>query len=207
MIFRILAKNVANINKAAVCLSRLTFCQKNVLERMNSTLADFQGKNRRISSGKCVQEISEGTNFAKSVIRTIFWPWERKFQTFPKVPSRAVITAIYVSKGWFLGKKLEVYSSLFFSNTVQNFLAFMRRIFCRIINYAFYSPKGSFWEKLVFEVWASHSRISSVNKCPFIAQNFSVGLSNLNPKWPDHPISEKNLLEYLSISLFSDCEQ
>ena len=63
----------------------------------------------------------------------------------PKVPSRAVSTAFYVSKGWILGKKfLEVYSSLIFSDTAQNFLDFMIKVFCRIINYAFYSPKWSF---------------------------------------------------------------
>ena len=69
----------------------------------------------------------------------------------------------------------------------------MRRVFARIINYAFYSPKGSFWEKSLFEICAAHSRISSDNKWGFIAQNFSVGLSNLNPKCPDHPPSEKKL--------------
>ena len=109
-----------------------------------------------------------------------------------KVPSRAVKTAFCVSKGWILGKKtLEVYSSLIFSDTAQNFLDSMRKVFCRIINYAFYSPKGSFWEKFLFEICASRSRNSSDNRCGFIAQNFLVGLSNLYPKCPDHPISEK----------------
>ena len=84
MIFRILEKNVAITTKAAFYLSGLTFCQKNVLERMNSTLAVFQGKHLRLPAGKCIEEISEGTNFAKSVIRIIFWLWERKFQSFPQ---------------------------------------------------------------------------------------------------------------------------
>ena len=78
----------------------------------------------------------------------------------------------------------------------------MRRVFCRIVSNAFYSHKGIFWAKFLFEICASHSRIWSDNRCGFIAQNFSVGLSNLYPKCPDHPTSEKNLLEYLSISLF-----
>ena len=121
----------------------------------------------------------------------------------PKVPSRAVTTAFYISKGWILGKKiLEVYSSLIFSDTAQNFLDFMRRVFCRIVSNAFYSHNGSFWAKFLFEICASHSMIWSDNRCGFIAQNFSVGLSNLYPKCPDHPTSEKNLLEYLSISFF-----
>ena len=93
-----------------------------------------------------------------------------------KVPSKAVRTAFYVSKGWILGKKLEVYSSLIFSDTAQIFLDFMRKVFCRIINYAFYSPKGSFWEKFLFEICASHSRISSYNRWEPVAQNCLVGL-------------------------------
>ena len=210
MIFRILAKNFANITKAAFYLSRQTFCQKNVLEKNISTLADFWGKNLRISAAKSLEEIPEGTNFAKKKGNSNhFLTLGEKVSNFsPKVPSSAVKTAFNVSKGWILGKKtLEVYSSLIFSDTAQNFLDFMRRVFCRIVNYAFYSPKGSFWEKFLFENCASHWRISSDNKCGFLAQNFSVGLSNLNPKCPDHPFSEKNLLEYLSFSLFLDCEQ
>ena len=77
---------------------------------------------------------------------------------------------------------LKIYSSPIFSDTVQKFLDITRRVFCRIINYAFYSTKGSFWEIFLVEICAPHSRISSDHRCRFIAQNFSVGLSNLNPK-------------------------
>ena len=77
-------KNVANITKAAFYLSRLTFCQKNVLEKKNSTFAVFQGKILRISAGKCQEKISEGTNFAKEVIRIIYWPWRESSKLFPK---------------------------------------------------------------------------------------------------------------------------
>ena len=101
----------------------------------------------------------------------------------PKVPNRAVRTAFYVTRGWILWKKfLEVYSSLIFSDTEQIFSDFMRRVLCRIINYAFYAPKGSFWEIFLVKICAPHSRISSDHRCRFIAQNFLVGLSNLNPK-------------------------
>ena len=62
------------------------------------------------------------------------------------------------------------------------FSDFMRRVLCRIINYAFYAPKGSFWEIFLVEICAPHSGISSDNRCRFIARNFSVGVSNLNPK-------------------------
>ena len=210
MIFRILAKNVADITKAAFYLSRLTFCQKNVLEKNKSTLALFQGKNLRVSPEKCLEKKFWGNKFWKKKGNSNhFLTLGEKVSNFsPKVPSRAIRTAFYVSKDWILGKNfLEVYSSLIFSDTAQNFLDFMRKFFCRIINYAIHWPKWSFWEKFPFELCTSHSRISSDNRCGFIAQNFLVGLSNLNPNCPDHIFSEKNLLQYLSISLFLDCEQ
>ena len=116
---------------------------------MNSTLADFQGKNLRISSGKCVQEISEGTNFAKRVIRIIFWPWERKFQIFPKVPSRAVIMAIYVSKGWILGKKFWKYTVLCFSRTPRKtFWTLCDEFFAGLSIMHFTRPQGVFGRNL-----------------------------------------------------------
>ena len=51
---------------------------------MNSTFADFQGKNLRLSAEKGLEEISEGTTFAKRVIRILFWLWDGKFQIFPQ---------------------------------------------------------------------------------------------------------------------------
>ena len=51
---------------------------------MNSTFAVFQGKNLRLSTGKCLEDISERTNFAKRVIRILFWLWDGKFQNFPQ---------------------------------------------------------------------------------------------------------------------------
>ena len=105
MIFGILAEDAANITKAAFYLSKLTFCQKNVLQRMNSTLADFKGKNF-FSAGKCLEEISEGTNCAKKGKSNHLLTLGEKVSNFsPKVPSRAVRTDFYVSKGWILGKK------------------------------------------------------------------------------------------------------
>ena len=145
----------------------------------------FSGKKSQNFVGKLWRRNFWGNKFCKKCNSNQFLTLGEEVSNFsPKVPSRAVRKAFYVIRGWILGKKLlEVYSSLFFSDTVQNFLDFMRRIFCRIINYAFYSPKGSFWEKLVFEICASHSRISCDNRCGFFAQNFPVGLSNLNPKF------------------------
>ena len=173
MIFRILAKNVAKITKAAFYMSRLTFCQKTFLEKKKSTLAVFQGKNLRISAGKCLEEISEGTISAKKGISNHLLSLGEKVSNFsPKVLIRAVRTAFNVSKGWILGKKLEVYSSLIFSDTAQYFWDFMPRVFCRIINYSFYSTKGSFWEKFLFEICASHSRISSGNWWAFLQKTF-----------------------------------
>ena len=82
LIFRILAKKVANITKAAFYLSRLRFCQKNVSEKKKSTFSDFQGKN---FGGRLSKKNFWGNKFCmKKVIRIIYWLCERKFQTFPK---------------------------------------------------------------------------------------------------------------------------
>ena len=120
----------------------------------------------------CGVSVNKSQNFVRKVWRRNFWGNKfckkgnsnhfltlgKKVSNFsPKIARRAVITALYVSKGQILWKKnLEVYSSLFFSDTAQNFLDFMRRVFCRFIKYAFYSPKGSFWEKFLFEICAWH---------------------------------------------------
>ena len=58
MIFKILAENVAKNTKAAFYLSRITFWQKKFLEKKNSTLAVFRGKNLRISARKCLEEVA-----------------------------------------------------------------------------------------------------------------------------------------------------
>ena len=123
MIFGIVEKNFANITKAAFYLSRLTFCQKNVLERKNSTLADFQDKHLRLPAGKCMEENSEETNFAKNVNSNHFLTLGKKVSNFsPKIPSRALITAFYVSKGRILGKKVWKYTVLCFSRTPRKTL-------------------------------------------------------------------------------------
>ena len=145
----------------------------------------------------------------KKVIRIIYWLWERKLQTFhQKFPEELSERHFTYPKDEFYEKKIWKYIVLWLSRTPRKtFLDFIRRVFRRIVIDAFYSPKGSFREKFLFEICASHWRISSDNRCGFIAQNFSIGLSNLNPKCPDHPFSEKNLLDFLAISLFLDCEQ
>ena len=144
----------------------------------------------------------------KNVIRIIYWLWERKFQTFSKSSQQSCQNGILRIQRLSSGKKFsEVYSSLIFSDTAQNFWTLCDEFFAGLSIMHFTHPKGVFWEKFLFEICAWHSRISSDNRCGFMAENFSVELSNLNPKCPDHPFSEKNLLEYLSISLFLDCEQ
>ena len=123
MIFRILAKNVANITKAAFYVSRITVCHNNDLVKKNSTVSEYQGKNLRISAGKSLEEISEGTNCAKKGKSNHLLTLGEKVSNFsPKVPSRAVRTDFYVSKGWILGKK---FGSIQFSH----FLAHREKIF------------------------------------------------------------------------------
>ena len=145
MIFRILAKNVAHITKAAFYLSRVTFCQKNVLEKKNSTLADFQGKNLRISAGKCLEEISEGTNSAKKGNSNHSLSLGEKASNFSsKVPSKAVRTAFYVSKGWISGTKWK-YTVLWFSRTpCKSFWTLCEEFFAGLSIMHFTSPKGVF---------------------------------------------------------------
>ena len=67
---------------------------KNVLEKKNSTLEDFQGKNLEISAEKCLQKNSEGTKFAKKGNSNHLLTSGEKVSNFsPKIPSRAVRTA------------------------------------------------------------------------------------------------------------------
>ena len=107
MIFRILAKNVANITKAAFYVSRITVCHNNDLVKKNSTVSEYQGKNLRISAGKSLEEISEGTNCAKKGKSNHLLTLGEKISNFShKFPSRALKTAFNVSRGWILGKKL-----------------------------------------------------------------------------------------------------
>ena len=151
MIFRILAKNVTNITKAAIYRSRLTFFQKNALEKKNSTVSDFQGKISEFPRKSVLKDFLREQSLHKKGISNQFLEVGREsFKLFPpKIPSRAVRTAFYVTRGWILGKNLlELYSSLIFSDTEQTFSDFMRRVFCRIISYAFYAPKGSFSKNL-----------------------------------------------------------
>ena len=86
-----------------------------------------------------------GNKLCKKGNSNLFLTLGEKVSNFsPKFPSRAVSTASYVSKGWILGKKFWKNTVLWSSRTPRNFLDFMRKVFCRIINYAFYSPKWSF---------------------------------------------------------------
>ena len=153
MIFRILTKTVANITKAAFYLSSLTFCQKNVLEKKISTLAVFRGKNLRMSAGKCLEESSEGTNFAKKGNSNHLLTLGEKVSNFsPKVPSRAIRTAFYVSKEWILGKKiLEVYSSLIFSDTAQNLFGLFAKSFLQDYHLCIILTQGEFLSEIF--VW------------------------------------------------------
>ena len=54
----------------------------------------------------------------------------------------------------------------------------------------FFSYQKKIWKGLLFGIWASHSRISSDNRCGFTAENFLVGLSKLNPTCPQNPVGD-----------------
>ena len=119
LIFRILAKNVANITKAAFYVSILTNCHNNVLVKKNSNVSDYQGKNLRFLVRNCwhdwqtfflsvQRKILRKQNLHKRVNHNHFLTLGHKvWNLYLKPPSRAVRTAFYVSRGWFPGFFLE----------------------------------------------------------------------------------------------------
>ena len=63
----------------------------------------------------------------------------------PKVPSRAVRTAFYVSKGWILGKKIWKYTVLWFSRTPRKiFWTLCEEFFAGLSIMHSTRPKGVF---------------------------------------------------------------
>ena len=104
----------------------------------------FSGKKSQNFGGKVSWRNFWGNKFCKKCNSNIYWFWERKFQTFLKSSQQSCQHGILRLRRMNSRKKMEVNSSLIFSDTAQTFLDFMRRVFRRIINYAFYAPKGSF---------------------------------------------------------------
>ena len=211
MIFRILAKNFANITKAAFYLSRQTFCQKKFLEKNISTLADFWGKNLRISAAKSLEEIPEGTTFAKKGNSNHFLTLGEKVSKFsPKVPSSAVKTAFNVSGWWNPGKKmfLEVQNSPIFSDFQTNFSDCKRWVSSRMSIYAFRLPKRRFWKGLLFGIWASQSRTSGHKSCGLFFEKNRQGCRKQIPCFK-MILLEKNTFRnfHSSLSLLLDYQQ
>ena len=85
MIFRILAKNVASVTKAAFYLSRLTFWKKNFFGEKEFNTFGFSGKKSQNFGLRVSRKKSWGNKFCiKKVIQTFFWIWERKIQTLTR---------------------------------------------------------------------------------------------------------------------------
>ena len=83
MIFRILAKNVANITEASFHLSRLKFCREKCFGEKEFNTFGLSGENSQNFGSRESKRNFWGNNFCiKKVIRIIFWLWERTFQTF-----------------------------------------------------------------------------------------------------------------------------
>ena len=159
MIFRILAKNGANITKASFHFSRLTFCQKKSFWRKwIQHLRIFREKISEFRRESVYKQFLREQILQKGVFESFFDRGRESFKLSQKFAAELSWRQPTYPKDEFLEKNLEVYSSLFFSDTAQNFLDFMRRAFCWIINCAFYSPKGSFWEKFVFEIFTDSKR-------------------------------------------------
>ena len=84
MIFRILAKNVANITKAAFYLFQTNILPKKCFREKEFNTWGFSGKKSQNFGGKMSRRIFWGNKFCKKCNSNIYWLWERKFQTFPK---------------------------------------------------------------------------------------------------------------------------
>ena len=105
MIFRILAKNVASVTKAAFYLSRLTFCQKMFWRKRIQHFRIFREKIAEFRR-ESVQEkfLREQILHKKGKSNLFLKLREKDSNSYPKVLSRAVRTAFYVSRGWNPGK-------------------------------------------------------------------------------------------------------
>ena len=118
---------------------------KNVFGEKEINTCGFSGKNLRISAGKCLEEFSEGTNSAKKGnSNPSLYLGEKASNFSPKVPSKAVRTAFYVSKGWIPGKKRK-YTVLWFSRTPRkSFLTLCEEFFAGLSIMHYTHPRGVF---------------------------------------------------------------
>ena len=143
----------------------------------------------------------------KKVIRTIHWLWERKFQTFPQSSQQSCHNGILrIQRMNSRKKKLEVYSSLIFSDTAQNFFDFMPRVFCRIINYAFYSPKEVFGRNFCLKSTFHVHGFQAILSAGLLHKILDRIVQSESKVSRSSYFRKKNLLECLSISFFLDCE-
>ena len=62
--FHYFGENCRKCHQSCILPVQTNILPKNCLEKKNSTLLDFQGKNLRISAWECLAEIPEGTNFS-----------------------------------------------------------------------------------------------------------------------------------------------
>ena len=143
MIFRILAKNVANITKAALYLSRLTICQKKCFGEKEFNTCGFSGKISYKFGGKVSKTNFRGIKLCKKGNSNLFLTLGEKVSNFsPKFPSRAVSTAFYVSKGWILGKKTgSIQFSDFLGHRAKLFEIYAKSFFAGLSIMHFTRPK------------------------------------------------------------------
>ena len=146
MIFRILAKNVANITKAAFYLSRLTFCRKKCFGENEINTCGFSWKTSQTFGGKVYRRNLWGNKFCKKGNSSHFLTLGKKVSNFStKIARRAVITTFYVSRGRILGKKIWKYTVLWSSRTPRKtFWTLCEEFFAGLSNMHFTRPKGVF---------------------------------------------------------------
>ena len=210
MIFRILAENVASVTKAAFYLSRLTFCQKMFWRKRLQHFRIFREKIAEFPRESVQKKVLREQILHKKGNSNLFLNLrEKDSNSYPKIFSRAVRTAFYVSRGWNPGKKF--FGSINFFDVpglradVLGLLANSFMLEYQLCNFC--SEREVLGETYAWNLGASDSRNSSVKRCGFVLENLSVGLSKTNPTCPDDLTREKHFSKFSSLPLLLDYKQ
>ena len=162
MIFRILAKNVASVTKAAFYLSRLTFCQTKWFGEKDINTFGFPGKITSEFPWKIVgmivkpsfwvsrRKLRGNKTCIKELIQFFFdFGREKYFKLLSKISQQSCQTAFYVSRGWIPGKLLWKNIVLRCSRTSnKNFRTFSELLYVEISIMHFTFPKAGFGRNL-----------------------------------------------------------
>ena len=146
-------ENCRKYYQSGILLVQTNILPKKCFGEKDLNTCGFSGEILKTSAGKCLEESSEGTNFAKKGNSNHLLTLGEKASNFsPKVPSGAVRTALYVSKGRILGKKFWKYTVLWSSRTPRKtFWTLCEKFFAGLPVMHFTRPNGvfgrNFWLK------------------------------------------------------------